>query len=683
MSYDYFYNQEAEQYIHYQMPKVMFEREQLTSLSLNAKFLYCLLFDKAKQSYKNGFVDKDGKVYVYFAQKELMEIIGCGRTKISEYFNELDSAKGGIGLIERVKNIGIGKNDKIYVKNFAVQIDENIPTDTEDNSPYAYLHDIDSMRFKHYQIPKVLFSDSRLKQISNTAKMAYSIMLDRTQLSMGKGWLDDKGRVFILFPQKELQQLLGCSIRTVNSALKELDTMGLIDRTRQGMNCPDIIYLLDFATTLKYQKPQTETSQGNNGSDIPDMNVGGANSEHQEQAANIGSANIEQQEVQDLNIGSAKSEHLEVQNLNIGRANSERHIYNNTDVSNTDFNNTDFNDTDFNLSVSPAQTPEQNDRPTDRLHSNRKMTFSDILSEIGISDEYIERLAYWTDNDSNDRVSALSEKNLSDYDFEERKVKSCTIPYSLSDKPKAMEEALKYLFSYSYYCYGMKNEDKRLFTAVISTLAEMATTKIQKYQNQTVKYYHVIDKLNDILHSDDSSLNDWFYSFEQKWTKILAENTGKIKYPKAYMKSCIWNWLNDYQFEEDNDLMALEYELNKQGNIGKKSSISEIDDNVCFVNNIPDTYNVPDTPNITDNSSESSTKADKTPKKQNIQEKITEYSEYFVENFIKKMARDNNKPISCYLAKGTYRIIGDDSNYYVLDDNGKYCPVDDKIGVIA
>lgn len=298
MNYDYFYNQEPEQYIHYQMPKIMFQDERLNSLSLNAKFLYCLLLDRAKSSFQKGFTDENGKVYVHFAQSELMKLIGCGRTKIYEYFNELDSEKGGIGLVERKQKVGIGKSDIIYVKNFAKSFSNAITSDTCSDLPYTYFcDDISSVRFKHYQIPKMLFCDERLQSVSNTAKMTYSFMLDRIQLSLSKGWKDEQGRIYIIFPQKELQQLLGCSIRAVNSALKELDIndgVGLIDRARQGMNNPDIIYLLDFATSLKYKKPTSKNDS---------VNIGGADSEHRE--------------VQILNIGGAKSEHREVQNLNI------------------------------------------------------------------------------------------------------------------------------------------------------------------------------------------------------------------------------------------------------------------------------------------------------------------------------------------------------------------------------
>lgn len=351
--------------------------------------------------------------------------------------------------------------------------------------------------------------------------------------------------------------------------------------------------------------------------------------------------------------------------MNIGRANSERHIYNNTDISNTDLNNTDFSDTDFNLSVSPAQTHEKTDRQTDRFHSNSKMTFSDILSEIGISNENIERMAYYTDKDS---ISALSESDLSEFDDGERKVQNCTIPYSLSNNQKAMKEALKYLFSYSYYINGMEEENKRFLNNVISSIAEMTEKDTQIFQKQIVKYYEIIDRLNDILHSSDSSLIDWFYSFQQEWTKILAEN--KIKYPKAYMKSCIWNWLNDYQFEEDNDLMALDYRLNNQAYNHKKT---EMDKYAGVINKIPD---IPEKEENDDTVQEQQ-------ENQGYTQGIAEYRESFIETIIKTTAKENNKPVSYYLPKGSYKILGNDGNYYVLDDNGEYCPFDEKIGVSA
>lgn len=529
MPYDYFYNQETEQYVHYQMPTILFEDERLKELSINAKFLYSLLLDRAKLSYKNGWLDNDGKVYIHFAQSELTQLLNCGRTKISEYFSELDGDKGGVGLIERKQKIGIGKNDKIYVKNFAKPINLNsIVPDTSTNIPYDYFHNMEGMRFSHYQIPKMLFVDERIKNISNTAKMAYSFLLDKTALSYKNGWKDRNGRIYVLFPQKELQQLLGCSIRTVKSALAELDInkgVGLIDRTKQGMNNPDMIYVLDYGTNLKYQKRnQNSANSPDNQSSNSSVNIGGANTEHQK--------------VQNLNVGGAKSEHREVQILNIGGAKSEHQYNNNTDYSHTESNNTH--------SVIQSATREKAvfDRQTDGL-KHEKMEFTDILTAIGFD---------WFNIISHEPES---EKDFENYDEGDRKTKECTLPYNLKSDKKAMAEALRYLFAYSYYTPSMNEPNRRLLNTVISTLSEMCEKDKQKLDKETVRYCDIIDKINEVNYN--YSLIDWFNSFEQKWAKIMSERGAEIKNQRAYLKSCIWNWLNDFQFDEDNSLRAAEY----------------------------------------------------------------------------------------------------------------------------
>lgn len=137
----------------------------------------------------------------------------------------------------------------------------------------------------------------------------------------------------------------------------------------------------------------------------------------------------------------------------------------------------------------------------------------------------------------------------------ERRTDECQIAYSMKNDKKAMKEALKFLFAYSHYAPTMQGESERLLDMVILTLATMMTQDVHKIQGTTVRYCDVIDRLNEVICSD--SLPDWFVSFEQQWNKILSEN--EIKYPKAYLKSCVWNWLNDYAFEDDNDLRKLDY----------------------------------------------------------------------------------------------------------------------------
>lgn len=122
----YFYGNESEQYLFYSVPQLLFTKDVFRKISCEAKLLYSFLLDRTSLSRKNKWFDEDGKLYVYFKQEELCEKLSIGKDKAVKVFNELDGAKGGIGLIERKKQ-GQGKPIKIYVKNFTGN-----PYDTHD-----------------------------------------------------------------------------------------------------------------------------------------------------------------------------------------------------------------------------------------------------------------------------------------------------------------------------------------------------------------------------------------------------------------------------------------------------------------------------------------------------------------------------------------------------------------------
>ena len=63
--YDYFYGAEAEQFSFYRIPKVLFTEERFRSVSAEAKVLYGLLLDRMSLSCKNGWLDKEGRVYMH------------------------------------------------------------------------------------------------------------------------------------------------------------------------------------------------------------------------------------------------------------------------------------------------------------------------------------------------------------------------------------------------------------------------------------------------------------------------------------------------------------------------------------------------------------------------------------------------------------------------------------------
>ena len=112
--YDYFYGAESEQFSFYRIPKVLFTEERFKTISAEAKVLYGLLLDRMSLSAKNGWQDKENRVYIIFTIEDIMEAMGCADQKAGKLLYELESK---CGLIER-KRQGLGKPNLIYVKNF-------------------------------------------------------------------------------------------------------------------------------------------------------------------------------------------------------------------------------------------------------------------------------------------------------------------------------------------------------------------------------------------------------------------------------------------------------------------------------------------------------------------------------------------------------------------------------------
>lgn len=112
---DYFYGTEAEQYTFYRIPKVLFTDPGFRRITADAKILYGLMLDRMGLSIRNGWLDEQERVFIYFTLEEAMDAMCCGHNKAVSLFTELDK----VGLIERKKQ-GQGRPTKIYVKSFTI-----------------------------------------------------------------------------------------------------------------------------------------------------------------------------------------------------------------------------------------------------------------------------------------------------------------------------------------------------------------------------------------------------------------------------------------------------------------------------------------------------------------------------------------------------------------------------------
>ena len=112
----YFYGTESEMFTFYRIPKLLITDDYFKDVSNDAKILYGLMLDRMSLSLKNGWIDNENRVFIYFSIEDVMEYLNVGKNKAVSVMAELDSEKG-IGLIEKVKK-GQGKATVIYVKSF-------------------------------------------------------------------------------------------------------------------------------------------------------------------------------------------------------------------------------------------------------------------------------------------------------------------------------------------------------------------------------------------------------------------------------------------------------------------------------------------------------------------------------------------------------------------------------------
>lgn len=113
MDFDYFYGRDAESFRFIRLPIVLIEDETFKSLSIDAKVLYSMYLSRSTLSYKNNWVDENGRVYIYFTVEETAAQLACGIKKAVKLIKDLEK----IGLITK-KRAGQGNPTKIYVKDF-------------------------------------------------------------------------------------------------------------------------------------------------------------------------------------------------------------------------------------------------------------------------------------------------------------------------------------------------------------------------------------------------------------------------------------------------------------------------------------------------------------------------------------------------------------------------------------
>ena len=123
---------------------------------------------------------------------------------------------------------------------------------------------------RFFQFPQVLIYGSQYKTLSDSAKLGYMILHDRLDYSLKNNWVDEDNRVYFIFTNQELTDLMGWSKKKVIRVKNELENQGLLFQKamhfnpKTGKNEPNRLYLADLEVTAtdiytksRQQEPRT------------------------------------------------------------------------------------------------------------------------------------------------------------------------------------------------------------------------------------------------------------------------------------------------------------------------------------------------------------------------------------------------------------------------------------------
>ena len=108
---------------------------------------------------------------------------------------------------------------------------------------------------RFFQFPQVLIYGSQYKTLSDSAKLGYMILHDRLDYSLKNNWVDEDNRVYFIFTNQELTDLMGWSKKKVIRVKNELENQGLLFQKamhfnpKTGKNEPNRLYLADLEVT--------------------------------------------------------------------------------------------------------------------------------------------------------------------------------------------------------------------------------------------------------------------------------------------------------------------------------------------------------------------------------------------------------------------------------------------------
>jgi len=284
--------------------------------------------------------------------------------------------------------------------------------------PIKYFKKKEQYQERFYQLPKVFFTNEIYKKLSLEAKVAYSILRDRLELSLQNDWVDSEENIYFIYTNENLMEILNLGKNKVVKIKKELESVNLLRQKRLGLNKPNMLYLIkpevtkdDIYKIQNEEKPNKSTD---------DKEVYKTNF----------------QKLAEQTSGSLQNKLPEV-----GETNS-----NDTEFSDTEFSDTEFSDTHdmndiYNIKSMSNTVFHSN-------HSNHQSQTSDILSKQEEAryelQEFPEHLAKYLMNYSLSEIQIIKGIILkAKRSFHDERADEIVMPYTLENIEDELIDVLK------------------------------------------------------------------------------------------------------------------------------------------------------------------------------------------------------------------------------------------------
>lgn len=101
----------------------------------------------------------------------------------------------------------------------------------------------------------VIPNDLHGGELSSTATILYSKLLNRSNLSITNGKVDEVGRIYINYKLEDLAEEMGRSLTTIKENMRELVDAGLIEKKRMTKGRANMIYVKVPETSIVGKSP--------------------------------------------------------------------------------------------------------------------------------------------------------------------------------------------------------------------------------------------------------------------------------------------------------------------------------------------------------------------------------------------------------------------------------------------